>query len=78
MTDDALFAEMDLIADGLCAGSTLVDDLKIEFRQLQKCSFPELTTEEWHRLVRALACALPRAAPSEGGRGGCPRARALG
>ena len=50
MTVDNFFAEMDLIADGLCAGSTFVDDLKFEFRQLQKCYYPNLTGGEWHRL----------------------------
>jgi hypothetical protein len=50
MTIPSLFDEMDQVADALCIGSTFVDDLRFEFRQLQKCHHPELTTKQWHAL----------------------------
>jgi hypothetical protein len=50
MTNPSLFDEMDQVADALRIGSMFVDELRFEFRQLQKCHHPELTTKQWHAL----------------------------
>jgi hypothetical protein len=47
---DCLFAAMNQVAATLCVSSTFIDDLQIEFRQLQKVHYPDLTKEEWLEL----------------------------
>lgn len=39
-------------ADELCVGSTFLDDLQIEFRQLQRAHHPDLSKEQWLELFR--------------------------
>jgi hypothetical protein len=51
MTNKAsLFAEMDQAAENILVLATFVDDLRLEFRQLQKVYFPGLSEKDWHEL----------------------------
>jgi hypothetical protein len=50
MDVERFFAEVDAVVDGLCATSTLMDDLKLAFREARRGHYPELTEGQWHSL----------------------------
>jgi hypothetical protein len=48
----SLFDEMDQAAREICFGSAWLFDCQIEFRQLQKARYPEMSEREWLDLFR--------------------------